>query len=383
MGQTLLLALTATLLILACVGITRNVVTGQWHAQPVLVLGTLAVMGSVVASLVGLAKGNARAFMRDGATQTVQFFGKNFALIAIGVVVAVLALEYALPFALPDQASLHCMYPRWRTLTSTWPASLSQWADDATLAKPLKQFHVFSSHNSFLACAQNFTPASIAALQLNLRLGCRCLELDVWNDGGSSVFVSHGTMNASGRFFGSTTSLPLDACLKAVAECAWQATDDPLILYVQNYKMSAGGGVLGDNLKQQLGNRIAQLPQGVKLPDVPIGSLRGKVVLLANGSTGVAATDALIHATFGDGMQNYGYESAFQQKDVVRQQAGTSLVRVYPDARLKTLLSGNQDMVKAMGELRAQMCAINMQGTDAHTEKYLQFFGQRAFVPMA
>ncbi len=106
-------------------------------------------------------------------------------------------------------------------------------------------------------------------------------------------------------------------------------------------------------------------------------------MLVTNGNTGTPSTDAMIHATFGSGVEKlrYGYESAMRQESLVRQEAVNSIVRVYPDANVQTLLSHNQDMVSAMKKLGAQICAINLQGTNDNTDSYLQFFSQRAFVP--
>lgn len=343
-GQLLILALISTILIFACISIATNMGRGQWHGQPIMIVGIAVIAGSVINSIIHLANtGSTRKLMHVGANKTIDFLKRNSTIVTVCLIASVLALEYVLPFVLPEQASLHCMFPRWNTLTSTWPASLSQWADESTLAMPLKKFHIFSSHNSYIACSQNFTPASLKALQLNIRLGCRCIEIDAWNDGYDGLIVSHGTINGSGNFIASTSSLNFEECIKAIAECAWQSTDDPLILYVQNYMMRGGGDVMGEAFKKHMSDRMANL-EGVALPEAPIGKLRGKLVLVTNGNTGTPSTDAMIHATFGSGVENYGYESAMRQESLVRQKAVSSIVRVYPDANVQTLLSHNQDM---------------------------------------
>uniref|UniRef100_A0A8C4QWH7 Phosphoinositide phospholipase C n=1 Tax=Eptatretus burgeri TaxID=7764 RepID=A0A8C4QWH7_EPTBU len=139
--------------------------------------------------------------------------------------------------------------------------------------QPLSHYFILSSHNSFLVEDQVHGPADIGGILRALRLGCRSIELVVWDSDGQLVVTNRPT---------ATSSIPLQDVLQVVAENAFVASDYPLILSLEVHCPPSQQCHLACILKQVLREKLF-LERPVNdtghLPSP--AALRGRILLKA------------------------------------------------------------------------------------------------------
>lgn len=82
-------------------------------------------------------------------------------------------------------------------LVSNLFSPLKQVEEDMT--RPLNEYFISSSHNTYLLGRQVAGPSSVEAYVRALQNGCRCVEIDCW-DGESGPSVCHGALTSSIEF---------------------------------------------------------------------------------------------------------------------------------------------------------------------------------------
>lgn len=90
---------------------------------------------------------------------------------------------------------------------------------------PLNEYFILSSHNTYLTGRQIAGDSSVEGYVKALRRGCRCLEIDVWNneeDSNGEPIVNHG------RTF--TNGISLSNVLQTIKKYSFYATSLPVIL---------------------------------------------------------------------------------------------------------------------------------------------------------
>jgi len=118
------------------------------------------------------------------------------------------------------------------------------------LDKPLREFYINSSHNSYIACNQNLDIASLEAIKKILLMGVRCIELDIHEKNNMPV-VAHGNKQIL-----TTTYLQLEDCLDIIIKYGFK-TSDPLILFIE--VLTENDIVLkkiNEMIKLKFGNRL-------------------------------------------------------------------------------------------------------------------------------
>lgn len=110
-------------------------------------------------------------------------------------------------------------------MTSGFNSPLSTNKGEAVLDRPLNEYFISSSHNTYLLGRQVAGASSVEGYIAALIKGCRCIEIDCWDGEGGRPVVTHGrTM---------TTKVSFEDCVSTIARYAFHSTPYPLIISLE------------------------------------------------------------------------------------------------------------------------------------------------------
>uniref|UniRef100_A0A674I5X1 Phosphoinositide phospholipase C n=1 Tax=Terrapene triunguis TaxID=2587831 RepID=A0A674I5X1_9SAUR len=227
------------------------------------------------------------------------------------------------------------------------------------MTQPLCHYFISSSHNTYLLEDQLRGQSSVEGYIRALKRGCRCLEVDCWDGPSGEPVVYHGHTL--------TSKIPFKDVVSTLGQYAFQASDYPVILSLENHCGPEQGDLMAQHLKGILGERLltapldARDPTQLPSPEVGDGLGGGRCGGLAHGSE-LPARPSRPPVT------------PASRNEFVRHNA-QQLTRIYPSG-LRTD-SSNYDP-QEMWNVGCQLVALNVQTAGAEMDLCDGLFRQNA-----
>lgn len=133
--------------------------------------------------------------------------------------------------------------------------------ESPTLDRPLNEYFISSSHNTYLLGRQVAGESSTEAYITALQKGCRCLEIDCWDGTDGRPIVSHGrTM---------TTSVLFADCITVINRYAFVSSEYPLILSLEVHCNSDQQLAMTNIMKDSFGEHLLLEPLDMSSKRLP------------------------------------------------------------------------------------------------------------------
>jgi phosphatidylinositol phospholipase C delta len=196
------------------------------------------------------------------------------------------------PKATPTEGSethlpLTMNFPAFQTfLTSSANSVLKPIGTELQLNRPLNEYFVSSSHNTYLLGRQVAGESSTEAYISALQKGCRCLEIDCWDGGDGLPVVMHGRTLTKAISFHDT--------IKVIDKFAFTESPYPLILSLEVHCSSVQQAMMARIMIGEFKDKLVLQPLDFESHTLPTPEeLKHRILIKVKGACDELDTKAL------------------------------------------------------------------------------------------
>lgn len=169
--------------------------------------------------------------------------------------------EKGLGIALADDLDEGMSFTAFRAYFLDDNAPVTECKSKPLLDKPLQEYIISSSHNTYLTGWQWGGHSSAEPYVEALKQGCRCVEIDCWDGHDGKPWVTHGNTGTSGVSFMS--------CIKAINIWAFRVSQYPLIISLEVHCSPGQQKEMVDIMKHYFGTKLVTRPVSSSTNSLP------------------------------------------------------------------------------------------------------------------
>lgn len=145
-------------------------------------------------------------------------------------------------------------------------------SSETTLDRPLNEYFVSSSHNTYLLGRQVAGESSVEGYISALVKGCRCIEVDCWDGKNGRPVVNHGRTLSTEALF--------EDCISVIAKYAFTSSSYPLIVSLEVHCSPEQQAVMVDIMRRYFGDALLTTPVMINSSTLPSPEeLRHKILI--------------------------------------------------------------------------------------------------------
>ncbi|EGX89645.1 PLC-like phosphodiesterase [Cordyceps militaris CM01] len=143
---------------------------------------------------------------------------------------------------------------------------------DYTLDRPMNEYFISSSHNTYLLGRQVAGRSSIEGYIAALVRGCRCVEVDCWDGSDGQPQVVHGRTL--------TTSISFKEVMTTINKYAFVKSNFPLWISLEVHCNAMQQAIMAETIKEAFGSRLVTEPLDPSSTKLPSPSeLMGRILI--------------------------------------------------------------------------------------------------------